>query len=1362
MHPAPSPAALRVLRQLAYIGSGSVAAVGVLITEEQRRRICTARRIVENKKKLQSCERWVGNRCTGTTAADGLSALSLDEPRPGNCRPEWQDTVEASAARADFLPSHVERNFRRARRRRELPLHDTRDFHAQLAVQEDDSGEAKDPELSGDRCGPEKKVPLRRCQSRISAPPQEQPVKRTMIRPVAPRLQAKPLEQQHPISTTFEPPWPGSFAQNAENAIPRSEANKPYLPLSKDAGSKDTNKWHTLYPVTASDESLVSSQTSFKVDVSAFANAPESMSAKNESKVGSRETSFEDRPLTLPNAPCDPLYENGSHSTPRETMEEDLPQNQPADPDSGNCTIALRRVRSMAASARKLEADGTAMRGANYYTGSDSHSTELCRHNRPNSVMEAKTPTEPRPRLVEDKLHHLLAIIDEPRFGIQHLSRVMNDFQCYHEIHEKINRLPEIETELRFDAKYPFGSNHLATWQRDDPVMAKKIAYHLVYQACSQLLSVDRDQEAVNLFIHTLGQNAKRATSSGNLLHLPMRLPRRWRSRGTLLRLLHVSLRLRVWSSARTSFELTVSYDGQAAALKVIQKHIRDALTEDRITEVAKILSVIPRISSWDTKEAESVVEISSEIIRTALTQGHLEVAMETFEWTEKQGFPDKGERLEPIIGRCLDHHSLSSTSPEHTSIEEQVKGTEGALPILWAISASRGFPYTATALIQHLVRAQPDWVLDKDLVTACNAVLGRVWRETSDFQLVCTLYGDFQKSSKKRGGLPVSTYNCWLMICYKSGRNEEAQRCLEEMQSDGGPGADVSSFGNIMHAEAVSGRWPAVEAMLVRLHESGQMPLFSRKCWVIFDKIFREFVKKFGIDRGWTFITKVIGEYGFEPSVRLSNTFLERCVKERQWLKITNWFRWLNSHGVEFRVNALSVLLMMDRFYQDLRPPRLEFVRMCYVLRATRKGLITHQLWRKAKDAVAYDARTRVWRRGSPDSPIFLRWKSHIEGPLAKLESDLRTLPSVWRIAPDEYGLPNSSDKKSGTSNEHDTSQKDNHPYLSGARDRPGLSPSQLDHHMVTAISLHRPAEAVELFRENLSSTGVQHSGASLSIAVDACLQANNGSREPAYNLLREAAAAGVNTTRAFEQILLHRMRKHRFDHSKPRLTKMVLRFYKSLGAIGLHTKHHLSVAAAEHLIHCGRAEGGIELLSLIYYSAYAEQVPMDIAAMSVFVKGYANIGHLQGIKWVVEKVLGENMRIELPFCLALGDARKPLRKLLETPGLSADTKQRVQEAIAQLKDWQTECQDRRHVQIARTVSDGWELVKTIQDLSTDMETNEEIEEDLGLYEIVELMARDTGIQGPLTEYAARRTYTPIEPLKAQQKASESPIDHM
>lgn len=154
--PVPSPAALRILRQLAYISSGTACGAAALVAEERRRQTRLAGKIVENSRKLKQHPRYAhsataslkpkpsffGTESYWTGAEEdvngGLRMVEKDaddrlletlgtrvrrvESSGGRARlvesSEGRLRPETDALRNDELPSEVEKNYEKFARRR--------------------------------------------------------------------------------------------------------------------------------------------------------------------------------------------------------------------------------------------------------------------------------------------------------------------------------------------------------------------------------------------------------------------------------------------------------------------------------------------------------------------------------------------------------------------------------------------------------------------------------------------------------------------------------------------------------------------------------------------------------------------------------------------------------------------------------------------------------------------------------------------------------------------------------------------------------------------------------------------------------------------------------------------------------------------------------------------------------------------------------------------------------------------------------------------------------------------------------------------------------------------------------------------
>ncbi|GAM88889.1 hypothetical protein ANO11243_069230 [Dothideomycetidae sp. 11243] len=133
--PAPSVAALKALRQLAYVASGTACGAAALVYEERRRRIHFLKQVVENGRAIRNVSRSSRrNHATVVVEAGNDHAIDLDYSTPDESHQTWQSSFthdrhirqganrksiadnefyNATRLRDEHLPSQVDRGYRR-------------------------------------------------------------------------------------------------------------------------------------------------------------------------------------------------------------------------------------------------------------------------------------------------------------------------------------------------------------------------------------------------------------------------------------------------------------------------------------------------------------------------------------------------------------------------------------------------------------------------------------------------------------------------------------------------------------------------------------------------------------------------------------------------------------------------------------------------------------------------------------------------------------------------------------------------------------------------------------------------------------------------------------------------------------------------------------------------------------------------------------------------------------------------------------------------------------------------------------------------------------------------------------------------
>jgi hypothetical protein len=257
------------------------------------------------------------------------------------------------------------------------------------------------------------------------------------------------------------------------------------------------------------------------------------------------------------------------------------------------------------------------------------------------------------------------------------------------------------------------------------------------------------------------------------------------------------------------------------------------------------------------------------------------------------------------------------------------------------------------------------------------------------------------------------------------------------------------------------------------------------------------------------------------------------------------------------------------------------------------------------------------------------------------------------------------------------------------------------LERQMVSYFSLQQYQSALELYRTSLDATSLPASPLMLEVAAEASLRMNND-RQKAEQIMTAARDAGMNVTCAMGPLLIDQIYRTTLHDRQgaAALRNQVIEYYRLNELNGLHVKHHVVTAAAHALIKAGFAESGVNLLSTILQSSWCAEEPLDITAMSVWLLGYAALGHVKGMQWVVEEVLDQGMNIDRGFLRSLKRARRPTIRLNDGP---LTYKKQEPKTLACLKQWYNLCFRKRLAQMQESKIFGRELVNLLAAAASD-----------------------------------------------------------
>ncbi|GAB7340127.1 hypothetical protein MBLNU457_6611t1 [Dothideomycetes sp. NU457] len=261
----------------------------------------------------------------------------------------------------------------------------------------------------------------------------------------------------------------------------------------------------------------------------------------------------------------------------------------------------------------------------------------------------------------------------------------------------------------------------------------------------------------------------------------------------------------------------------------------------------------------------------------------------------------------------------------------------------------------------------------------------------------------------------------------------------------------------------------------------------------------------------------------------------------------------------------------------------------------------------------------------------------------------------------------------------------------------------SLLKSKMLYEMTIGRPEEALKLYRESLSATGLPMSTVTMAIAVEAGLAVEQSGRELADEIVQDARNAGMDTTSTLTPLMVHYFQNLGKDRENAianvdKLVENVLKFYRTMLDKKLPVTHHVPVTAARTMIRFGHPRKAVHLLRQIHlasqtYRLQTYRANFDIVAYNVFMKAYVACGNEKGAAWIVRQVLSRNIHIDRKFLLGL----KHNAALLRSRRSPIKDRSKRESLINALVQWRGECCERRGAQIQATADLGNRILEAL-----------------------------------------------------------------
>lgn len=209
-----------------------------------------------------------------------------------------------------------------------------------------------------------------------------------------------------------------------------------------------------------------------------------------------------------------------------------------------------------------------------------------------------------------------------------------------------------------------------------------------------------------------------------------------------------------------------------------------------------------------------------------------------------------------------------------------------------------------------------------------------------------------------------------------------------------------------------------------------------------------------------------------------------------------------------------------------------------------------------------------------------------------------------------------------------------------------------KLEQHMAHYMNVGKVPEALACF-ETAKESGFVMKRHHLELAVIAVLLQHGPS---AAQTFIEAESGNIESSfKHYPELFRHIM--DGVSTTEEELIKMaVLRFYEiSSTTKNLRPKHHITATTSYRLILANKTRLALDLLTTVYMSKYRRLADISSVYMKMFLRAFANIENIQGVRWSILTVLSEGADVRRDFVV---EARVVLARLKKAASGSNDAK--------------------------------------------------------------------------------------------------------
>ena len=781
----------------------------------------------------------------------------------------------------------------------------------------------------------------------------------------------------------------------------------------------------------------------------------------------------------------------------------------------------------------------------------------------------------------------------------------------------------------------------------------------------------------------------------------------------------------------RSMFKHDSSSLEKETKVRIIVSACRYLLSNKQISRASQILYYASR-KAWmpdDPTRYLELLPLAEEVMESAMATGDLHSYTRTLRWKRKcqssEALKDQLNALIEACGRTKSYQVLSQLIlaganhfPTSQLLDLANDSNKAVLAVTFAMDSHLAPKFN------YVYRRVPGQFRQYVNETASIESIRATWKAAYNLENIEAEALRLSTWLKKTGDdKSVRKLDEALLEIYLSANKfDKALECISRIHEEHQGGVRFFTLAALGFAKRWA--WDDLERLLSTSKQHAPFA-FDKHGTKLFNSVINFYSQGHRPTETWMFISSAIDELGFSPNLATVKVMLSSIAKHKSIDLVPRWLRFLSAIGLESGLTGPHVAGIVRQYYMSTRQPSDYLFKLCQRLTTCVPWFHMDHFESTLKIAIGHDLR---YGSGSGDSVVvqqqaLLRLKQlgeavdipHEAKDLDQYTNKISTYASPSMVLNHDKASELRWSREESEERFQETVVSFYEERNSIGQEKPATSDETVDdlninardfswhklaisrrQHDLTAGKMRLPKtaedmsaklalaqyqEALDLYRESCDAVGLPESVHTLKHAIDASIRLYEGDTSHAERLIAEAKGSGMDVRRAMETLLIHRSRALAIEHTGEarRVSDATLEYYEENWREGHHLKLALAHAVGDVLVARGHAREALNLLASIFQSHYIARMMPNIKTLSIWLKAYAQMSSVEGISWVVKRVLSGDFTIDSIF----------LHDMVKVANECSNLRER-----ARIRFWLKKCKEKRREQDLEAKVFGSQLV--------------------------------------------------------------------